>query len=436
MSEWNTHNIRDIAKLGRENFIDGDWIETPFITDEGIRLIQTGNIGIGSFINKNKKYISEESFNLLRCKEVLPGDVLICRLAEPVGRACIVPDLNERNITSVDVVIFRIDEDRFSKEFVVQKINTQEFLDKCLEVSAGTTRTRISRTNLGKLELKAPGLRQQQKIAKILTTVDNLIEKTEALIEKYQAIKQGMMHDLFTRGIDANGQLRPSHHVAPHIYKQTELGWIPKEWEVIRVTEFASDEKNAIVDGPFGSNLKTIHYRETGVPVIQSGFVTSNIFVADEYIYVDETKFYSEIRSKVGPGDIVMAKIGAQCGRCAIMPDNHPIGILAGNSLKITVAKQNSNKYLESLLHFFQRIGKLDLITSTTAQPAISMSSLKVMKMQYAKPDEQVRIVRALSSIEQRIGIENKSLLKLKETKKGLMQDLLTGAVRVKSTGQ
>ena len=62
--------------------------------------------------------------------------------------------------------------------------------------------------------------------------MDNLIEKTEALIAKYQAIKQGMMHDLFTRGVDEHGHLRPTHDEAPELYKQSELGWIPKEWEV------------------------------------------------------------------------------------------------------------------------------------------------------------------------------------------------------------
>ena len=77
-----------------------------------------------------------------------------------------------------------------------------------------------------------PSLLEQRKIARILTTLDNLIEKTEALIAKYQAIKQGMMHDLFTRGVDAHGHLRPPQAEAPDLYKQSELGWIPKEWEV------------------------------------------------------------------------------------------------------------------------------------------------------------------------------------------------------------
>ena len=87
MSDWQSVPLINIAKPGRENFIDGDWIEAQYITSEGVRLIQTGNVGVGEFKNKNKKFISLESFNELGCRDVYPGDLLICRLAEPAGRA-------------------------------------------------------------------------------------------------------------------------------------------------------------------------------------------------------------------------------------------------------------------------------------------------------------------------------------------------------------
>ena len=103
----------EIAEFQKSNFEDGDWIEAEHITDRGIRLIQTGNIGIGSFVEKDvRKYIYEESFIKLRCKELRVGDILICRLAEPAGRSCIFPNIGEeRVITSVDVTIFRIREE-------------------------------------------------------------------------------------------------------------------------------------------------------------------------------------------------------------------------------------------------------------------------------------------------------------------------------------
>ncbi|WP_055664867.1 restriction endonuclease subunit S [Jannaschia seosinensis] len=93
--EWKPMTLFEMADSNKKNFDDGDWIEAEHIAPTGMRLIQTGNVGIGRFIDSNRKYIFPESFNKLRCKEVHPGDVLICRLADPPGRACIVPDLGE-----------------------------------------------------------------------------------------------------------------------------------------------------------------------------------------------------------------------------------------------------------------------------------------------------------------------------------------------------
>lgn len=107
--EWEVKTLFDLAARKKELFDDGDWIESEHITTEGIRLIQTGNIGVGSFVEKDdKKYINEASFTSLRCKQLMKGDLLVCRLADPAGRACVLGDIGEdRIVTSVDVTIFR-----------------------------------------------------------------------------------------------------------------------------------------------------------------------------------------------------------------------------------------------------------------------------------------------------------------------------------------
>ena len=121
-------------------------------------------------------------------------------------------------------------------------------------------------------------------------------------------------------------------------YKKTEIGILPLDWDIGAIESVTpSGVRNGIVDGPFGSNLKTIHYRKTGIPIVTSGYVTDGRFYADSYLYVDKQKFEEEKRSAVKPGDIVMAKIGARCGASAILPNEHPIGILSGNALKISV---------------------------------------------------------------------------------------------------
>lgn len=90
-------------------FVDGDWIESKDQSNSGIRLIQTGNIGVGVYLDKTErsKFISEETFYSLNCTEIFEGDILISRLPDPIGRACILPKLSSRAITAVDVAIVR-----------------------------------------------------------------------------------------------------------------------------------------------------------------------------------------------------------------------------------------------------------------------------------------------------------------------------------------
>lgn len=310
-----------------------------------------------------------------------------------------------------------------SKQLGEYSINRQ-FANK----ANGSTRYGLTLDVIRNAKIPFPvSLQEQERIAKIGFTVDTLIVKTQAAIEKYKAIKQGMLHDLFTRGLTANGQLRPTPQQAPELYKQSEFGLIPKEWEVKKIDELTDGSNYAIVDGPFGSNLKTIHYRSQGVPVIQSGFVTKNYFQAETYLYVDVEKFQSEIRSKVVGGDIVMAKIGAQCGTCAILPENHPVGIIAGNCLKITISKENSNIFYERYFHYMYTIGTISKIILTTAQPAVSMSSLKKLKVIFPNPTEQRRISEKINSVDTKLQSEEALLSKYQSIKKGLMSDLLSG---------
>ena len=139
---------RKLASLC-EKFTDGDWIESKDQSDFGVRLVQTGNVGVAEYLDKpnNKKWISEDTFDRLHCEEVLPGDILISRLPEPAGRACIVPLLGTKMITAVDCTIVRTAPD-MSNKFLVQYLSSQAYFDDVNTCLAGGTRQRISRGNL------------------------------------------------------------------------------------------------------------------------------------------------------------------------------------------------------------------------------------------------------------------------------------------------
>lgn len=198
--DWNTVSIYELADKQKAKFDDGDWIESEHITDKGIRLIQTGNIGVGQFLDKeSKKYISETSFEQLRCKELQIGDLLICRLAEPAGRACIFPDITESKvITSVDVTIFRPDNNRANRQFLSQYFSSSEWFKNVHEQVGGTTHKRISRGALGKIIVPYPTVKEQTAIATILSDMDAELTALERKLAKIRDIKQGMMQQLLT----------------------------------------------------------------------------------------------------------------------------------------------------------------------------------------------------------------------------------------------
>ena len=198
--KWEVRSLFEIAERKKELFDDGDWVEAEFLTDKGVRLVQTGNIGEGYFAEKEaKKYISAESYKKLRCKELRVGDVLICRLAEPAGRTCILPDIGEeRVITAVDVTIFRPSASFVDRRFLVYVFNTPQWYQAVSERCGGTTRTRIARGQLGKIEIKLPPLPEQIAIAKMLSSMDAEIEALEQRLTKTRDLKQAMMQVLLT----------------------------------------------------------------------------------------------------------------------------------------------------------------------------------------------------------------------------------------------
>ena len=157
---WQTAKIKNLAEPGPRSFTDGDWVESPFIIDDGIRLIQTGNIGIGCYREKGFRYISAESFEKLGCTEIESNDVLICRLGEPVARACLAPNLGKRMITSVDVCILRLSND-FNSKYVVYSMSSNRYLDWVNSLVRGSTRDRVSRSMLGSFSIPVPPLNEQ-----------------------------------------------------------------------------------------------------------------------------------------------------------------------------------------------------------------------------------------------------------------------------------
>ena len=142
---------------------------------------------------------------------------------------------------------------------------------------------------------------RQRRIAEILETVDKAIEQTEALIAKYQQVKTGLMHDLFTRGVTPDGGLRPTHAQAPQIYKEDPtLGWIPKEWEI----EHSTFTQNDIT---YGIVADFAHTRKVAFPYVRTGDMSGNRLIREQMLCPFRTVADSYRRSEIRTGEIVCA---------------------------------------------------------------------------------------------------------------------------------
>lgn len=180
-------------------FSDGDWIESKDQSDKGIRLVQTGNIGEGLYLEKEEraKYVSEETFESLKCTEIYPGDILISRLPEPVGRACIIPQKKERMITAVDCTICRVDESIVSKEYLCYFMRSNAYYTKLLGSVTGTTRKRISKKNLGNIELEIPPKEEQTDVVSQLECLINVINSRNKELQLLDDIIKARFVEMF-----------------------------------------------------------------------------------------------------------------------------------------------------------------------------------------------------------------------------------------------
>lgn len=183
-------------------FIDGDWIESKDISSEGIKYLTTGNVGPGYYKEQGSGYITEDKFKELDCTDVLPGDLLISRLNEPIARTCIVPDLGTRIVTAVDNVIFRPNPTILDRRYACYYLNNARLTEHANIIARGATMHRISRTMLGHLPVILPPLDEQKRIADYLDSetkkYDDEITRNNRYLDLLREYKQSLIAEVVT----------------------------------------------------------------------------------------------------------------------------------------------------------------------------------------------------------------------------------------------
>ena len=396
----------EIKKLGELcSFIgDGDWIESGDQSTEGIRLVQTGNVGEGIYLDKENRahYISEETFTRLKCTEIFPGDCLISRLPEPVGRACIIPDLNQKMITAVDCTIIRFKEN-IQPQYFVYYSQSNKYLSDIDSEATGATRKRISRKNLEKISIPIPPLEEQKRIVKIL---DEKFAQLESLKATAQTNLQNSK-DLFQ--------------------SQLTKAFSNITWEKKRLEDLCSKIGSGAT--PKGGKDS---YKTEGIHLVRSMNVYDNKFVYDELACIDDKQAYELRNVELQEDDVLFNITGASVCRCCVLPSD-VLPARVNQHVSILRPKQEllNPTFLCSAMIGYKEILYKVACTGGSTRQAITKTQLEDFEIPLPPLPEQKRIVKELDTLSEKVRqlqeIYTKQIANCDELKQAYLQKAFEG---------
>jgi type I restriction enzyme S subunit len=330
--------ISDLISAGGV-FTDGDWVESKDQDPNGeVRLIQLADIGDGKFHNKSNRFLTENNAKRLRCTFLEEGDILIARMPEPIGRACILPELKTKAVTVVDVCVIRPNSNDVYVPYLKFLINDNSFRNEILKHVTGTTRKRISRSNLNKIKFQLPPLNNQSRIAKVLSDCEALIQKRKDSISLLDELLKSTFLEMFGD---------PSIN--------------PKDFPIKKLSEFYVNPKEGTKCGPFGSALKKGEYKLAGIPVWNMDNISNDgRFVKGNRLWIEEKKFEQLSGFATESGDIIISRAGT-VGKMCVLKTKQPKSIISTNLIRLRLNSETLLPiYFVSLMTFFKgRVGRL-----------------------------------------------------------------------------
>lgn len=232
-------------------FADGDWVESKDQDPQGsVRLLQLADIGDGVFINKSNRYLNKETANYLNCTYLKPDDVLVARMPDPLGRACLMPRTKQVSVTVVDVCVIRPAKvEHFSSPWLMHFINAPAFREKIASLQSGSTRKRISRGNLSKIEFPLPPRDEQDRIVnkleELFSELDEGVKELKAAQTKLSQYRQSLLKSAVEGSLTQQWRAENSDRIQEtgeqllaRILKQRR-----EQWQQQKLAEFAEKGK-------------------------------------------------------------------------------------------------------------------------------------------------------------------------------------------------
>ena len=383
---WTKSPLEDLI-LPEGRFSDGDWVESKDQDPSGsIRLLQLADVGDGHFLNKSSRYINPEQFERLRCSEVLPGDLLIARMPDPLGRSCLTPNLGQKCITVVDVAIVRPGKNSVRADWLMHFLNSPDSRQAIAEQASGTTRKRIARGKLAKLPLPIPPLCEQKRIAEKLEALLGRVEACRARLDRVPGLLKRFRQSVLA--VATSGKLTDEWR---------EKNGVNNEWEEVRVQDVAIQ----VFDGPFGSHLKTADYTSTGIRVSRLENIGWMVFHGDKEAFISPAKYKTLTRHTLKKDDVVFSSFISEETRVALLPDSwSEKAINKSDCYCVRVDQQRCHpKFLMLRLACRSTYDRLVDDVHGATRPRINLGQLKNFNFSLPSLPEQEEIVRRVDAL-------------------------------------
>ena len=414
---WRTNELQDLVE------IDPEVLRENTDRDFHFHYVDIASVSEGRIDVPSTTIAFRDSPSRAR-KVVRRGDVLMSTVRPNLKAFAYFDHPFDDCVASTGFAVLRA-KGGVDSRFVLYSILSESVTRQIEAHVVGSNYPAINSTAVSQLKVFTPTPVEQSKIAEILSTVDRAIEQTESLIAKQQRIKTGLMQDLLTRGIDEQGNLRSEE---THQFKDSPLGRIPVEWDVEEL------QRRAMVKG--GKRLPAGHpYAEgdTGCRYLRTmDFINKRLDYASMNFLFPKTFRVLE-RYEINDGDVFISIAGVNLGTAGVFrPTIADRTILTENAVKIRFLSDDIPEYLAIQINgpLIQK-QILEDKGIGAGVPKLALYRVQQFDVPWPTKDEQSVIVERLRQFEESVTQREETLAKLRALKTALMQDLLTGEIRV-----
>lgn len=351
-----------------------------------------------------QRFTDKKGYDFLKKSKIVPGDIVIANVGS-TGKAYRVPEYYLPMTLAPNMYLIKFNA-KILSEFAFRIITGDSFVNKLLDCTSNTALSSFNKSNFKAIEILVPPNNEQIKIAEILNSIDESIEAAQTQINKLKNLKIGMMQELLTKGVG---------HTE---FKESSLGRIPKAWTIVRIGELG-----CIVTGNTPKTSESDSYGGS-VPFISPGDIGDHMYVRNSKSTLTERGL---VETRVLPKDSVLVVcIGSTIGKTGLTTER----CATNQQINSIICKDNSPQYVYYLMTFFRHVIKG--MAGTQAVPIINKTDFSSLLVPLPPIEEQRKIANAIFSLDSRIENLEHKLQSVALAKKGLMQDLLTGKVRVK----